>query len=53
MGLSMRDRSHDEAMAEIFRNDPSYAFDLVKSILEDGNQAELLIVFRQMTKAFG
>ena len=49
----MRDRSHDEAMAEIFREDPAYAIDLANSILENGNQAELLIVLRQMTKAFG
>lgn len=49
----MRDRSHDEAMAEILRKDPAYAIDLVNSILEDGDQAELLIALRQMTKAFG
>jgi probable addiction module antidote protein len=49
----MRDRSHDEAMAEVLSKDPAYALDLVNSILEDGDQAELLITLRQMTKAFG
>ena len=49
----MRDRIHDEAMAEIFKEDPSYALDLLNSILEDGEQGELLVVLRQMTKAFG
>jgi len=49
----MRDRGHDEAMAEQFREDPAYAVELVNSILEDGDQAELLIVLRQMAKAFG
>jgi len=49
----MRDRIHDESMAEIFKLDPSYALDLLNSILEDGEQGELLIVLRQMTKAFG
>ena len=49
----MRDRPRDEAMAEIFQEDPAYALELLNSILEDGDQAELLIALRQMTKAFG
>ncbi|ENG0237521.1 addiction module antidote protein [Burkholderia multivorans] len=49
----MKDRTHDDAMAEVFRNDPAYAVDLLNSILEDGDQGELLIALRQMTKAFG
>ncbi len=49
----MRDRSHDEAMAELFQNDPAYALELLNSILEDGEQGELLIALRQMAKAFG
>ena len=49
----MRDRTHDEAMAELFKQDPSYALELVNSILEDGEQGELLIALRQMAKAFG
>lgn len=49
----MRDRSHDEAMAETFRKDPAYAAKFLNAILEDGDQVELLIALRQMTKAFG
>jgi len=49
----MKDRPHDEAMAEIFRDDPAYAVELLNSILEDGDQADLLIALRQLTKAFG
>lgn len=49
----MKDRSHDDAMVELFRENPSYATELLGSIIEDGDQAELLIVLRQMTKAFG
>lgn len=49
----MRDRSHDEAMAELFERDPAYALELLNSILEDGEQSELLIALRQMAKAFG
>lgn len=49
----MRDRTRDEAMAELFRQDPAYAMELLNSILEDGEQGELLIALRQMAKAFG
>ena len=45
--------SDDIVMAEMYRNDPELARDMLNSILEDGNQGELLIVLRQMTKAFG
>ena len=49
----MKDRSHDTAMAEVFRSDPAYAVELLNSILEDGDQGELLIALRQMADAFG
>ena len=49
----MNDRPHDEAMAEVFSNDPAYAAQLLNSILADGDQAELLIALRQMAAAFG
>ena len=49
----MKDRSHDDAMAEVFREDPAYAVELLNSIHEDGDQGELLIALRQMTQAFG
>jgi probable addiction module antidote protein len=49
----MKDRARDDAMAEIFQRDPNYALELLNSILEDGEQGELLIALRQMTKAFG
>ena len=47
------DISHDDAMAQVFREDPAYALAFLNSILEDGDQGELLIVLRQLTKAFG
>ena len=49
----MKDRSHDEAMADLYSEDPALAVELLNSILEDGEQAELLIALRQMAKAFG
>ena len=47
----MKDRCHDEAMAEMFKEDPTYAVELVKFILDDGDQDDLQIAFRQMDKA--
>lgn len=49
----MRSRPHDEAMAELYRSDPALALEVINSILEDGDQAELLVVLRHMTQAFG
>jgi probable addiction module antidote protein len=49
----MRDISNDDAMAEIFRKDPAYAIQLLNSILEDGEQGELMIVLRQLATAVG
>ncbi|MHB1513723.1 MAG: helix-turn-helix domain-containing transcriptional regulator [Acidiferrobacter sp.] len=49
----MRSRTHDEAMAELYHSDPALALDVVNGILEDGDQAELLIVLRQLAQAFG
>jgi probable addiction module antidote protein len=49
----MRDRSHDESMAELLAEDPAHAVELLNGILEDGDQGELLIVLRQLAKAFG
>jgi len=46
-------RSIDESMAEIFRDDPNYAVELLNDVLEDGEPYELLIMLRQLTKAFG
>lgn len=49
----MKDRAHDTAMAEVFRSDTGYAVELLNSILEEGEQGELMIALRQMTEAFG
>ncbi|EHK63356.1 transcriptional regulator [Achromobacter arsenitoxydans SY8] len=40
-------------MAELYRNDPALAAELINSVLEDGDQPELLIALRQLTMAFG
>lgn len=49
----MKSKPNDEVMAELYRDDPAFALGVINSILEDGDQAELLIVLRQMAQAFG
>jgi probable addiction module antidote protein len=49
----MKDRTHDDGMAELFREDLAFATAYLNSILEDGNQSDLMIALRQMAKAFG
>jgi len=48
-------RSNDEAMAEMYRDDPAFAVAALNDILEDptSSYGELLIAMRQMAKAFG
>jgi len=49
----MNERTFDDLIAESFRKDPGYAVELLNDILEDGDHGELLIMLRQMSKAFG
>lgn len=49
----MKHKTHDDAMAEVYQKDPAYALELLNSVLADGDQAELLVVLRQLAKAFG
>ena len=46
-------RSHKEATIESFRKDPAFAAEYLNSILEDGDQEELMLALRRMSKAFG
>lgn len=49
----MKHRPHDDAVVELFREDPELAIQMLNDILEDGDQGELLTTLRQLTKAFG
>ena len=49
----MRSRPHDDAMAELFRDDPALALEVINGILADGDQAELMAVLRQLAQAVG
>lgn len=49
----MKSKAHDHAMAELYRDDPAFALEVINAILEDGDPAELPIVLRQMAQALG
>lgn len=49
----MKDRAHDEATAELFQKDPAFALAYLDNVLEEGDQAELMIALRQLSKAYG
>lgn len=46
-------KSHQDAKIESFRKDPSYAAAYLDTVLADGDQEEILLTVRYMTKAFG
>ncbi|KGU52057.1 transcriptional regulator [Xanthomonas citri pv. fuscans] len=48
----MKDRSHNQAMAEQFRADPAYAAELLAEVRRD-DPAELRVLLRQLAAAFG
>jgi len=47
----MKDRSHDEAMAELFKEDQALAVGFLHGIFEDGDQEDLAAAVRQMDRA--
>ena len=50
---SAASRSHEEATVESFRKDPGFVTEYLNSVLEDGDQEELMLALRRMSKAFG
>ena len=50
---AMKDRAHDDAMAELFGEDPDFAARYLNDILAEGDPRDLLIALRQMAQAFG
>ena len=49
----MKDRDHDEAMSELFKDAPAFAAEYLNQILQDGEPADLLVALRQMAEAPG
>lgn len=48
----MKDRSHDEYMAEYFRLNPLYAIELFAALQLNGDPAELDVLQRQLNVAY-
>ena len=46
-------RTHEEATVEMFRKDPELAADYLNSVLEDGDETDLMLALRALSKAFG
>ncbi len=49
----MKDRHHDDAMAELFKEDPAFAAEYLNQLLQDGEPADLLVALRQLAQAHG
>ena len=46
-------RSHEEATIEMFRKDPVFAAEYLNAILVDGDETDLMLALRTLSKAFG
>ena len=46
-------RSHEEATIEMFREDPAFAAEYLNAILVDGDETDLMLALRTLSKAFG
>jgi probable addiction module antidote protein len=46
-------RTHEEATVEMFRRDPDLAAEYLNSVLVDGDETDLMLALRSLSKAFG
>jgi probable addiction module antidote protein len=46
-------RTHEEATIDMFRGDPDLAAEYLNSVLEDGDETDLMLALRSLSKAFG
>ncbi len=46
-------RTHEEATVEMFRNAPELAADYLNSVLENGDETDLMLALRTLSKTFG
>ena len=46
-------RTHDEATVEMFRADPDLAAEYLNSVLTDGDETDLMLALRSLSKAYG
>ncbi len=45
--------SHEEAAVESFCRDPGFAAQYLNTVLEDGDQEEIMVALRRIAEAFG
>ena len=46
-------RRHEEATVESFQKDPKFATEYLNTVLEDGDQEEIMVALRYIAAAFG
>ena len=46
-------RSHEQATVESFRKDPQFAAEYLNAVLADGDQEEVMLALRRLSKACG
>jgi probable addiction module antidote protein len=46
-------RSHETATIESFRKDPAFAAEYLNTVLADGDQDEVMMALRRLSRAFG
>ncbi|MBI4742527.1 MAG: addiction module antidote protein [Betaproteobacteria bacterium] len=51
--MAKTDRTHEEASVEMFRRDPALAAEYLNSVLADGDETDLMLALRSLSKAFG
>ena len=51
--MAKKHRTHEEASMDMFRNDPELAAEYLKSVLADGDEADLMLALRSLSQAFG
>jgi probable addiction module antidote protein len=49
----MRDRDYNDIIAERYAEHPEEALEMLNAVLDDGEPGEMLVLLRQLTKAFG
>jgi len=48
----MRDKSYEDYLVEVFRNDPAYALEMLNEVIEEGALDEAIILLHQIHRAF-
>ena len=51
--MAKAQRTHEEATVEMFRRDPELAAEYLNSVLVDGDETDLMLALRSLSKAFG